>query len=138
MADEVREILLAVRRRYPTRDPRKILAWLVARDRIRSWPTPAAVGDLLRREGLERPRRRQRAASPHPGHVPARTHAANELWTVDFKGQFRTRDWDWSYPLTILRPVFERAFREVGMPEAIRGLDSVPYWIRTRPAKPSS
>src|SRR5688572_19489744 len=30
------------------------------------------------------------------------THAPNELWTVDFKGQFRMRDWDWCYPLTLL------------------------------------
>ena len=105
------------------------------------------MGDLLKREGRVRPRRR-RSSRSHPGHVPAGTRAPNELWTADFKGQFRTRDWDWCYPLTIVdhhsryvlglqaldgtdgygvRPVFERVFREAGMPEAIQTDNGTPF-----------
>jgi putative transposase len=84
----------------------------------------------------------------HPGAVPIRTSAPNDLWTADFKGQFRTRNGVYCYPLTIadqhtryllgvqallstkaagVRPVFERAFREYGLPLAIRTDNGVPF-----------
>ncbi len=44
-----------------------------------------AVGDLLRREGLVRPRFRPRRAASHPGHVPIRRREPNELETADFE-----------------------------------------------------
>jgi hypothetical protein len=74
--------------------------------------------------------------------------AANQLWTADFKGQFKTRDGRYCYPLTIadehtryllacnglistavegVRPVFERLFREHGLPEGIRTDNGVPF-----------
>lgn len=77
----------------------------------------------------------------HPGVVPAITHVPNDLWTADFNGQFRTGTGAYCYPLTIAdlhtrylltchgvlstqtvtaRPIFERAFREYGLPLAIR------------------
>ena len=148
MPDEIRDALLAARRLHPTWGPKKLLAWLAVRARARAWPSPTAVGNLLRREGLAQTRPRRRAPAVHPGHRPLRTAAANELWTVDFKGQFRTRDWDWCYPLTILvhhsryslavqaldgtdgygvRPVFERVFREAGMPDAIQSDNGPPF-----------
>jgi transposase InsO family protein len=73
--------------------------------------------------------------------VPIATEAPNDLWTADFKGQFRTGNGVYCYPLTIAdqhtrflltchgllstetltaKPVFERAFREYGLPVAIR------------------
>lgn len=80
--------------------------------------------------------------------VPIRTAAPNDLWTADFKGQFRTRDAIYCYPLTIadqhtrfliachglkctkgigVRRVFECAFREYGLPAAIRTDNGVPF-----------
>ena len=46
-------------------------------------------GDLLARRGLVRRRRRRRELR-HPGLVPIATTAPNDLWTADFKSQFRT------------------------------------------------
>jgi hypothetical protein len=67
---------------------------------------------------------------------------------ADFKGQFHTRDGIYCFPLTIadrhtryllrvhgllntrgagVRPVFERAFREYGLPRAIRTDNGVPF-----------
>ena len=84
----------------------------------------------------------------HPGTVPIHTTAPNDLWTADFKGHFRTRNGVSCYPLTIAdqhtryllcvqglpntrstsaRPVFERAFREYGLPLAIRTDNGVPF-----------
>jgi len=103
--------------------------------------------DLLQRHALVRPRRRRRPIV-HPGTGPLVTTAPNDLWTADFKGQFRTRDGVYCFPLTIadqhtryllrvhglrntrgtgVRPVFERAFREYGLPRAIRTDNGVPF-----------
>src|SRR5512145_1873150 len=78
----------------------------------------------------------------------AGTTQPNDLWTADFKGHFRTRDGGYCYPLTIadqhtrsllacqgllstkghgVRPVFDRLFREYGLPGAIRTDNGVPF-----------
>ena len=72
----------------------------------------------------------------------------NELWSADFKGQFPTGDGVWCYPLTIMdhasryllgceivtgigsaeaRGVFERVFRQYGLPQRIRTDNGVPF-----------
>jgi transposase InsO family protein len=80
--------------------------------------------------------------------VPIPAAAPNDLWTADFKGQFCTGNGVYCFPLTIAdqhtrfllechglrstetapaRPVFERAFREYGVPGAIRTDNGVPF-----------
>jgi len=141
MADSVREALLEVRRRHPTWGPRKLLAWLEARKPKVDWPVASSVGELLRREGLVTAGRRRR--EPHPGRPQLSASAPNDLWTADF-----TRDWDWCYALTVLdhvsrnclglqaldctdgdgvHPVFERLFREAGLPLAILTDNGPPF-----------
>ena len=52
MSEAVRDALLEVRRRHPSWGPRKLLAWLEAREPKIDWPAASSVGELLRREGL--------------------------------------------------------------------------------------
>lgn len=142
------ELLVAERTAHPLWGARKLLARLATRyPRIETWPAASTVADLLARRGLvqHRPRRRP---SVHPGVVRPDTAAPNDLWTADFKGQFRTGDGRYCYPLTIAdqhtrfllachgllstqtvtaRPVFERTFREYGLPIAIRTDNGVPF-----------
>ena len=80
--------------------------------------------------------------------MPITTAHPNDLWTADFKGHFRTRDGVYCYPLTVadqhtryllachgllstkglgVRPVFDRLFREYGLPRAIRTDNGVPF-----------
>ncbi len=87
------------------------------------------------------------------------TTAPNDLWTTDFKGHFRTRDGLYCYPLTIadlhtryllachgllstkgvgVRPVFDRLFREYGLPRAIRTDNGVPFATSASTASRSS
>jgi transposase InsO family protein len=141
-------LLCDARRAHPSWGPIKLLDWLRPRNpRIQSWPAPSTVGDLLAREGLV-PKRRRRRPHTHPGVVPIHITAPNDLWTADFKGHFRTRDGVYCYPLTIadqhtryliachgltstkgvgVRRVFERVFREYGLPAAIRTDNGVPF-----------
>jgi putative transposase len=148
IAAELAALLCATRRAHPTWGPAKLLQWLAPRyPEIDDWPAVSTVGDLLAREGLVRERRRRRPVQ-HPGVAPIETTAPNDLWTADFKGHFRTRDGVYCYPLTIadqhtrfllacqglpstkgggVRRVFARAFRDCGLPAAIRTDNGVPF-----------
>ena len=148
IAEHVAALLVAARFAHPTWGPAKLVQYLAPRHpRINAWPAISTVADLLKRHDLVRPRRRRRPIV-HPGTVPIHTLAPNDLWTADFKGQFRTRDGVYCFPLTIadqhtryllrvqalrttkgvgVRPVFERAFREFGLPLAIRTDNGVPF-----------
>ena len=141
-------LLVAERSAHPHWGARKLLAVLARRHpRIGSWPAASTVADLLARRGLVH-HRRSRRASVHPGVVRPVTVAPNDLWTADFKGQFRTGDGRYCYPLTLAdqhtrfllacrgvlstqtvtaKPIFERAFREFGLPLAIRTDNGVPF-----------
>ncbi|MGH7269871.1 MAG: integrase core domain-containing protein [Polyangiaceae bacterium] len=145
---EVADLLCGARRKHPDWGPGKLLDWLAPRHpEVDVWPAVSTAGDLLAREGLVKKRRRRRPHQ-HPGVVPPTTVAPNDLWTTDFKGQFPTRDGVWCFPLTIsdqhtryllacqgrpnikghgARPVFERTFREFGLPRAIRTDNGVPF-----------
>jgi len=105
------------------------------------------VNAILDRHGkLRRHRRRRRWE--HPGAIPLETGRPNQVWPADFKGQFKTRDGRYCYPLTVTdhysrallacrglrsvkgraaKPVFLRLFREVGLPEAIRTDNGPPF-----------
>jgi putative transposase len=148
IADALAALLLEARRAHPSWGPAKLVQYLAPRhSRVHVWPALSTVADLLKRHDLVRPRRRRRPIV-HPGTVPLHTTAPNDLWTADFKGQFRTRNGVYCFPLTIadqhtrsllrvhgllntrgagVRPVFERAFREYGLPRAIRTDNGVPF-----------
>lgn len=150
IAPEMAELICAARKQHPDWGPGKLLHWLAPRhpeiDPL-AWPAVSTAGDLLARKDLVKKRRRRRTHQ-HPGVVPPTTHAPNDLWTADFKGQFPTRDGVWCFPLTIgdqhtryllacrglpnikgqgARPVFERTFRDFGLPRAIRTDNGVPF-----------
>jgi len=92
--------------------------------------------------------RRRRRRHTHPGKPKTSATTPNELWTADFKGEFKTMDGVWCYPLTVAdehsrfilgidalpstktkgtRIVFERLFREYGLPRRIRTDNGVPF-----------
>lgn len=147
IAPDVAAAICAGRRQHPSWGPEKILHWLRRRDPELELPATSTAGDLLARRGLVKKRRRQRHYT-HPGVVPPTTVRPNDLWTADFKGHFRTRDGRYCYPLTVadqhtryllgcqgllstkgegVRPVFDRLFREYGLPRALRTDNGVPF-----------
>ena len=100
MAASSAEAIVATRRRHPTWGGRKILDYLRRQRPELTLPAPSTAADLLGREGLV-VRRRRSPPWRHPGNPRVRPLAPNELWTADFKGQFRTGDGVYCYPLTI-------------------------------------
>ena len=143
----IADTLLDLRRKHPSWGPRKLISYLEARQPDLPWPAPSTVGEILKRHGLSRPRRRRRRLG-HPGRPTTPMLQPNGIWTADFKGHFKTRDGIYCYPLTILdgysrflracdaltstrhdlaQPVFERLFRQFGLPRVIRTDNGVPF-----------
>jgi transposase InsO family protein len=144
---EVAQVLIELRRKRPHWGPITLLRRLAKLRPDLPLPAPSTAGDLLAREGLVKPRRRRiRPAQSRGGKLS--TSRPNELWTADYKGQFRTLDGKYCYPLTIqdshtrfllacdallstrseeAQPCFERIFREYGLPEAIRTDNGPPF-----------
>ena len=140
------ERLLAARRAYGW-GAKKLLAVLRARYPHDRWPARSTVNDLLARHHLLRRQRRRRTWT-HPGTPPLATQYPNQVWPADFKGQFKTGDGQYCYPLTVTdhfsrallachgltstkaadaRLVFRALFRDVGLPEAIRTDNGTPF-----------
>lgn len=111
-------------------------------------PARSTVHAVLDRHGLvSRARKRQRANKA--GGTPLSQAAlANDLWCADFKGEFKTGNGRYCYPLTVTdqvsryllacealestqeTPVIEafiRLFKERGMPDAIRSDNGLPF-----------
>ena len=146
-APHVVEALLETRKRHATWGAKKLLAYLARKHT--EWPLPAksTAHDILRRNGLiPTPRRRRRTA--HPGRPLSGFTRPNRIWTADFKGQFKTQDGVYCYPLTIqdghsrfllecrglygttlnaTMRVFKKVFRIHGLPERIRTDNGTPF-----------
>src|SRR5690606_36780532 len=97
---DVEALLVACRQAHPTWGPRKPPPYLARRHPDLTPPAPSTVGSILERHGLTK-KRRPRRPPRHPGSTPLVTTAPNDVWTADFKGQFKTRDGVYCYPLTI-------------------------------------
>ena len=143
----VETLIVRLKRDYPTWGAPKI------RERVRQrWPEipcPAisTVHAVLDRRGLVRHRRR-RARSARTGTTLAPATQPNGLWCADYKGEFRLGNQRYCYPLTISDfasryllacealsttqerfafAVFERAFLDYWLPDAIRTDNGVPF-----------
>jgi transposase InsO family protein len=146
---EVAQRLVELRRKHPSWGPRKLAAWLQKHESETAWPAASTIGGILKREGLVVASRRRSSHCPVASNR-TRTEAtmANEVWTSDFKGQFRTGDGILCYPLTVVDsfsrfvlvvhglpsvsgdgawPAYERAFREYGLPEVMRTDNGSPF-----------
>jgi transposase InsO family protein len=138
--------VIAVRRRFRHFGPKKIKAWLERDAPQVDWQAASTIGDILKRAGLVDGRRRRRRAIAQ-GDVISPATAANEEWSIDFKGWFRTADGRRCDPLTLtdaasrylvdvriveptwagVRGAMERIFGTVGLPEAIRSDNGSPF-----------
>jgi transposase InsO family protein len=126
---------------------KKLRQVLSGRYPTESWPARSTINAILDRKGKLRKQRRRRKWE-HPGAAALITERPNQVWPVDFKGQFRTLDGRYCYPLTVsdhysrsvllckalpsvrtkgAKPAFRRLFREIGLPEAIRSDNGAPF-----------
>ncbi len=109
-------------------------------------PAISTVHAVLDRNGLVMRRRKRRYKPEGTALSPAQQ--PNELWCADYKGEFMLADKRYCYPLTITDfasryliscdalsstkeryafTVFERVFKDFGLPKAIRTDNGVPF-----------
>ena len=124
-----------------------MVAWLGDHRAGLAIPAPSTAGDILKRHGMVRPRKRGRHTPPWTDPLSG-CNAPNETWSVDFKGWFRTGDRRRCDPLTVedgytrfllgcdafrhpgrlpTRKSLERLFREYGLPATIRTDNGPPF-----------
>ncbi len=144
------QAILELRRRHPRWGPRKLLGRLQQEQVDIGWPVASTIGELLRREGLTIPPRKRRRTPPYTEPFVA-AQEPNLLWCMDFKGYFRTGDGERIDPFTLsdahsryllrcqavertnteqVRSILEAAFREYGLPHAIRSDNGAPFATR--------
>jgi putative transposase len=91
--------LVDLRKAHPTRGPKKMLKVMEERDPGRPLPSIPTGARILAREGLIRPRYRYRRA--HPGCPKSNPQGPNDIWAADYKGQFRLKNGNYFFPLTV-------------------------------------
>lgn len=144
---EVESLICNCRKEHPTWGPEKILARLSKDYPRRKWPTMSTAGRIIKRNGLIKERKRRAKTPPYTKPFSDVT-APNQLWCLDFKGHFKSKDGTVIYPLTItdafsrfilccealrstellgVAQTMERIFKLYGVPEAIRSDNGIPF-----------
>lgn len=139
--------LIQAKQAHPTWGPKKLTALLRADDPDTPWPAASTAGAILDRVGLVKRRRHRRHTAPWSHPFTDAVHA-NDVWCIDFKGHFRTRDGTRLDPLTVqdassryllacagltrpnyphVRRSLHSTFREFGLPRVIRTDNGPPF-----------
>jgi transposase InsO family protein len=114
-------------------------------------PSHTTINNILRSEGLLRPRKKYKRITPYTKPF-APVNAPNELWSTDFKGHFKLGNGKYCYPLTVMdhhsrflmgcdglmgtrhketKQAFTHLFKIYGLPDRIRSDNGVPFAART-------
>ncbi len=146
-AAAIEQAVLELRQAHLRWGPRKLKRILERDQPGRVWPAASTMGEMVKRAGLVVPRKQRRRTEPYTQPLD-HANDANRVWCADFKGWFRSGDGTRIDPLTIsdacsryllrcqavektdserVRAIFEAAFREYGLPEAIRTDNGAPF-----------
>jgi len=143
---QLEAVIVRLKREYPGWGAPKIREKLRRQSTAPQLPAISTVHAVLDRHGLVKRRRRHRPGAT--GTALSRPIEPNALWCADYKGEFMLGDRRYCYPLTITDfasrylltcealsttqeqfafTVFERTFKEFGLPQAIRTDNGVPF-----------
>jgi putative transposase len=145
--DEVVRRLVRMRDEHPSWGARKLAAWLAWREPHWELPAPSTITEILKRNGLVRDRRVRHRAPPRTAPLAHATFP-NDVWCIDFKGDFLVGDGTRCYPLTVtdactrallccrafertgrvgVQGALERTFRTYGLPKHLRSDNGRPF-----------
>jgi putative transposase len=143
---QLEAVIVRLKRAYPDWGAPKIREQLRRQSSAPHLPAISTVHAVLDRHHLVTRRRRRRRGST--GTPLTRPTEPNALWCADYKGEFMLGNRRYCYPLTITDfatrdlltcealsttaeqfafTVFERTFKEFGLPQAIRTDNGVPF-----------
>lgn len=148
--------VIELRRQFPSWGAKKLRVLLAKGNGVGELPSVKTIARILDRAGeprVRKPRRRLKVVLREHQRLEAK--APNEVWTVDFKGWWRTRDKRRYEPLTVrdafsryvlcldmlgsmsaevVKPAFERLFQAYGLPKVIRVDNGAPFACTSAPA----
>jgi len=143
---QVERMILAIKREHCTWGAPKIRDKLIREYPMIKPPAISTVHAVLDRNGLVKRRKRRRYKAE--GTALGTAHCPNGLWCADYKGEFLLGNEQYCYPLTITDfasryllgcealastasdfafSVFERAFKDFGLPAGIRTDNGIPF-----------
>lgn len=145
--DKIIEMIITQKLKNTKRGPKKIIAQLKREYPHMQWPSPSTAGEWLKRHNLIKKKKKRHRVAPYAEPFRLCTQP-NAVWSADYKGQFNTQDGKLCYPLTIsdnysryllrcrglqgpryyqTKAVFESAFKEYGLPYAMRTDNGIPF-----------
>jgi transposase InsO family protein len=143
---ELIDLIVAERRLHPTWGAAK-LKEILERRLGRTLPARSTIGNIIDRHGLV-DRRTYRRSQCRLSTTLGDASGPNEIWCIDYKGQFRLGDRTYCYPLTLTdqfsryilgcegmaaisddaaKEVCQEVFRAHGLPRAIRSDNGAPF-----------
>jgi len=145
---QIEQMIVRLKKEKPHWGARKIRELLIRRlnGDVRI-PATSTVHAVLDRYGLVK-RGRQRRRNKAQGTLLSKAMSPNDLWCVDYKGEFKLGNGQYCYPLTVTDQVsrailmidahestkemnafaaFQRLFQERGLPGAIRSDNGLPF-----------
>lgn len=145
--DWMESSILDVRKKHTSWGGKKIRNWLLQEYPAQDWPAKSTIDDILKRNGLVRKRRVRSKVAPYNEPFSLCT-SPNDVWSIDFKGQFYLGNKKRCYPLTVTdnfsrylldikafdrissaqtQEVLELLFKIYGLPKAIKSDNGVPF-----------
>jgi len=147
--EAVEELIVALRKEDPEWGPKKLYRLLLTMQSKGTYPSdhipvPSTIGSILKRNGLISDEKSQKAKA----HQRFEYDFPNELWQMDYKGEFRLLNGTYCYPLTVtddhsrfniilkackdqryftVQNHLTEAFREYGLPDMMLS-DNAPPW----------
>jgi putative transposase len=143
---QIERSILGIKQEHPSWGAPKIRDKLLRDYRMIKPPAISTVHAVLDRNGLVTRRKRRRYKAQ--GTPLAAVHQPNGLWCADYKGEFLLGNKQYCYPLTVTDyrsryllsceglastksdfafAVFERTFKDFGLPNAIRTDNGTPF-----------
>lgn len=144
---EIVDELLRIKFRWPKWGPKKVLGHLENKKPQFVWPSVTTVENIFKKKGLVEKRKLRRRLAERKDPL-VECNASNDIWCIDFKGWSLTQDNKKCDPFTVMDAfsrfllccqkldmndtqhvwaVFERLFREYGLPLRIRSDNGPPF-----------
>jgi len=147
ISDEICQLIINKKLAHKYWGPKKVLDNLRKHDANLVLPADSTAGEILKRAGLVK-KRRKRWSVPANEKAFDEITKNNQVWGVDYKGQFKLGNGNICYPLTITdshsrfllrcqglkstcyndtKSWMEQTFKEYGLPDAIRSDNGTPF-----------
>jgi transposase InsO family protein len=144
---KILDLVIAEKLKNRKRGPRKVRAQLKRKHPTLELPAVSTIGYWLKKEGLVEKRKKRLRVPPYTQPF-CECKAPNDVWSIDYKGQFYMENRQVCYPLTLsdnfsrfllccqalegprydpTRHRMESVFREYGLPDVIRSDNGVPF-----------